>query len=148
MIPKILMDTSNLPAINASFNLLSTVCLILGFYFIKKTPRNEDIHKKFMFSALLFSSIFLAGYLTYHYHHGSTKFPDLGWIKTLYLIILIPHIILAAVMVPMIVMTFNYALRGNFQKHKKIARITFPIWLYVSVTGVIIYLMLYQLFKV
>lgn len=142
------MDTTNLPAINAIFNLLSTGCLIAGFYFIKKEKRDEASHKKCMFLALIFSTIFLAGYLTFHYHHGSTKFPDLGWIKTVYLIILVPHIILAAVMVPMIVMTFTYALRENFEKHKKWARITFPIWMYVSVTGVIIYLMLYQLFKV
>ena len=142
------MDTSNLPAVNAVFNSLSTICLLAGFYFIKKVPRHEKRHKICMFSALIFSTIFLIGYLTFHYHHGSTKFPDLGWIKTLYLIILIPHIILAAVMVPMIVMTFNYALRGNFEKHRKWARVTFPIWMYVSVTGVIIYLMLYQLFKV
>ncbi len=142
------MDTSNLPAINATFNLLSTLCLAFGFYFIKKTPRDETKHKICMFLALAFSTIFLMGYVTFHYHHGSTKFPDLGWIKTLYLIILVPHIILAVVMVPMIITTFVYALKGNFEKHKKIARITFPIWMYVSVTGVIIYLMLYQLFKV
>lgn len=142
------MDTSNLPAVNAVFNSLSTLCLLSGFYFIKKVPRDEKRHKICMFSALIFSTVFLIGYLTYHYHHGSTKFPDLGWIKTLYLIILIPHIILAAVMVPMIVMTFNYALRGNFEKHRRWARITFPVWMYVSVTGVMIYLMLYQLFKV
>ena len=142
------MDTSNLPAINAVFNLLSTICLLFGFYFIKKNPRDEKRHKTCMFMALFFSTIFLLGYVTYHYHHGSTKFPDLGWIKTLYLIILFPHIVLAIVMVPMIITTFVYALKGNFEKHKKIARLTFPIWMYVSVTGVIIYLMLYQLFKV
>ena len=142
------METNNLPALNAIFNLLSTFCLMLGFYFIKRPIRDEKSHKICMFLALIFSAIFLMGYVTYHYHHGSTKFPDLGWIKTLYLIILIPHIILAVVMVPMIALTFNHALRGNFQKHKKLACITFPIWMYVSVTGVIIYLMLYQLFKV
>ena len=142
------METSNLPALNAVFNSLSTCSLILGYYFIKKSPKDEKRHKFCMFLALLFSTVFLAGYLTFHYHHGSTKFPDLGWIKTLYLVILIPHIILAAVMVPMIVATFVYALKGNFEKHRKIALITFPVWLYVSVTGVIIYLMLYQLFKV
>ncbi len=141
------METSNLPAFNAIFNLLATICLSFGYYFIKN---KKDVvrHKFCMVSALIFSAIFLAGYLTYHYHHGSTKFPDLGWIKTLYLVILVPHIILAAVMVPMILTTFFHAFRGNFEKHKRIARITFPIWMYVSVTGVIIYLMLYQLFKV
>lgn len=142
------METSNLPAVNAVFNSLSAICLLSGYYFIKKFPRDEKRHKTCMFSALIFSTIFLIGYLTFHYHHGSTKFPDLGWVKTVYLIILVPHIILAAVMVPMIIMTFNYALRGNFEKHKKWARITFPVWMYVSVTGVMIYLMLYQLFKV
>jgi putative membrane protein len=140
------METSNLPAINAFFNLLSTICLLTGFAFIKK--KNVEAHKKCMISALIFSAIFLTGYLIYHYHHGSTKFPDLGWIKTVYLLILFPHIILAIVMVPMILITFYHAFKGNFEKHKKIARITFPIWLYVSVTGVIIYLMIYQIFAV
>jgi putative membrane protein len=101
-----------------------------------------------MVLALIFSSIFLCGYLTYHYNYGSTKFPDLGWIKTLYLFILVPHIILAAAMVPMIIMTFFYAFTGRYEKHKRIAKITFPIWMYVSVTGVIIYVMVYHLFKV
>ena len=142
------METSNLPAINAVFNLLSTLCLCFGYYFIKKSPKDERRHKICMFCALIFSSIFLAGYLTFHYHHGSTKFPDLGWIKTIYLVILIPHIILAAVMVPMIVATLILALKGDFERHRKMARFTFPIWMYVSVTGVIIYLMIYQLFKV
>jgi putative membrane protein len=140
------METSNLPALNAFFNLLSTIALILGYYFIKK--KNEVLHKRFMISAFVFSTIFLIGYLFYHYHHGSTKFPELGWIKTIYLSILFPHIILATVMVPMIIMTFKYAFTQNWEKHRKLARITFPIWIYVSVTGVIIYLMIYQWFKV
>ncbi len=142
------MSTTDLPAINAFFNSLSTICLILGFYFIKRDNKSEELHKKCMFGALFFSTIFLIGYLIYHYHHGSTKFPDLGWIKTFYLIILIPHIILAAVMVPMILMTVYHALKDNREKHRKIARITYPIWLYVSFTGVLIYLMVYQWFKV
>ncbi len=101
-----------------------------------------------MVSALIFSSIFLAGYLVYHYNHGGTTFPELGWIKTLYLTILFPHIILAVVMVPMILMTFFYAFKDQREKHKRLARITFPIWMYVSVTGVIIYLMVHQWFRV
>jgi putative membrane protein len=140
------MKISDLPSLNALLNLLSTICLTLGYISIKR--KNIEAHKKFMVSALIFSAFFLTGYLTYHYHHGSTKFPDLGWIKTIYLIILIPHIILAAVMVPMIAFTFYFAFSGKLEKHKKIARITFPIWMYVSVTGVIIFLMLYQWFKV
>jgi putative membrane protein len=142
------MNTSDLPALNAMLNGLSTICLTLGYISIKKKNKNEKAHKSFMISALIFSAFFLTGYLIYHYNHGSTKFPELGWIKTVYLLILIPHIILAAVMVPMIVATFYFAFTGKFEKHKKIARLTFPIWMYVSITGVIIFLMLYQWFKV
>lgn len=143
---KIRMKISDLPSLNALLNLFSTICLTLGYIAIKR--KKTETHKKFMISALVFSAFFLTGYLVYHYHHGSTKFPELGWIKTIYLIILIPHIILAAAMVPMIAFTFHYAFTGQFEKHKKIARLTFPIWMYVSVTGVIIFLMLYQWFKV
>ncbi len=140
------METSNLPAINAFFNFLSTLSLLFGYYSIRK--KNTEMHKRFMLSALFFSSVFLTGYLFYHYHHGSTKFPNLGWIKTVYLTILIPHIILAAVMVPMIIMTFVYAFQEKWDKHKRLAKVTFPIWLYVSVTGVVIYFMIYQWFRV
>lgn len=101
-----------------------------------------------MISAFVFSSIFLVGYLTYHYYHGSTVFPDLGWIRTLYLLILIPHVLLAAIMVPFILITFFHAFKDNREKHRWWARITFPIWMYVSFTGVIIYLMIHQWFKV
>jgi putative membrane protein len=140
------MQTSNLPFINALLNLCSTLCLMSGYYFIR-FKKDEFIHKCFMLLALAFSTVFLSCYLYYHYHHGSTKFPDLGWIKTLYLIILIPHIILAVVMVPMIILTFKHAFTQNFILHKKWAKITFPIWMYVSITGVIIYLFVYQWFK-
>jgi putative membrane protein len=136
---------SHLPSINAFFNFLSTLFLILGFVQIKRGQKVA--HKKSMLLALFFSSIFLIGYLIYHYNFGSTRFPDLGWIKTLYLIILIPHVILAAVMVPLILITFYHAFKENFEKHKKWARITFPIWLYVSITGVLIYFMVYHWFK-
>jgi putative membrane protein len=140
------MRTESLPLFNAVFNSLSTICLIFGYYSIRK--KREETHKRFMISAFIFSSIFLVGYLTYHYHHGSSHFPDLGWIKTLYLVILVPHVILAAVMVPLILITFYHALKDHREKHRRWARITFPIWLYVSVTGVIIYLMVHRLFKV
>jgi putative membrane protein len=99
-----------------------------------------------MLGGLFFSALFLGFYLYYHYHFGSKKFPDLGWIKTVYLVILVPHIILAAGMVPLIVLTFFHAFRENWEKHKRIAKITFPIWIYVSFTGVLIYLMLYVWF--
>ncbi len=141
-----MIATQSLPAINAFFNFLATICLVVGYILIKQ--KKTEAHKKTMTLAFIFSAIFLLGYLTYHYHHGSTKFPELGWIKTIYLLILVPHIILAAVMVPMILLTFYRAFRGEWEKHKKIARLTLPIWLYVSITGVIIYFMLYQWFKV
>ena len=99
-----------------------------------------------MVAALLVSAAFLTSYLIYHYHVPSKKFPELGFIKTIYLTILIPHIILAAAMVPMILKTFWHAYRQEWDKHKKIARITFPIWMYVSVTGVLVYFMLYVWF--
>lgn len=140
------MRTENLPLFNAVFNTLSTICLISGYYSIKK--KREETHKRFMIGAFVFSSIFLVGYLTYHYHHGSSHFPDLGWIKILYLLILVPHVILAAVMVPLILTTFYHAFKDNREKHRRWARITFPIWMYVSVTGVVIYLMVHRLFKV
>lgn len=134
-----------LPMINACLNGAATICLALGYYFIK-FKQDKEAHKKAMISALVISAVFLGCYLVYHYHAGSKKFPDLGWIKTVYLIILVPHIILAAVMVPMILMTFWHAGKQNWEKHKKIARVTFPIWMYVSITGVLIYLMLYVWF--
>lgn len=143
------METANftvndLPALNASLNTLAAILLLSGYVAIRKGKR--ELHIRLMTSALLVSAAFLTSYLIYHYHVPSKKFPDLGWIKTVYLVILIPHIILAAAMVPMILKTFWHAWREEWEKHKKIARITFPIWIYVSVTGVLVYLMLYQWF--
>jgi putative membrane protein len=138
------ISIESLPAINSTFNALSTICLISGYIAIKKN--NKKVHIFFMLSALLWSTVFLICYLIYHYHVGSKPFPNLGWIKTLYLFILIPHIILAAVMVPLILKTFWHAFRSEFILHKKWAKITLPIWLYVSVTGVLIYFMLYHWF--
>ena len=138
------MTLSDLPAFNAVMNTCSSICLLSGFIAIKNNKK--QLHKKLMISALVFSAIFLASYLTYHFYHPTTKFPELGWIKTGYLIMLFSNIILAVVMLPMIFMTFLHAFKGNFIKHKKIAKPTFAIWFYVSVTGVLIYLMLYQWF--
>ena len=138
------MTVQDLPTLNATLNTIAAVLLLSGFIAIKK--QNKELHKKLMVSALVVSAAFLTSYLIYHYHVPSKKFPDLGWIKTVYLLILIPHIILAAVMVPMIIKTFWHAFRGEWEKHKKIARLTFPIWMYVSVTGVVVYLMLYHWF--
>ena len=132
-----------LPEFNAFMNSLATICLLIGYYHIKKENRDKVLHRKFMVSAFVCSTIFLASYLVYHYHVGSKTFPELGWIKTVYLLILFPHIVLAVVMLPMIFLTFRRAFKGEFELHKKIAKPTFFIWLYVSLTGVIIYLMLY-----
>lgn len=138
------MTIEDLPTLNASLNSVSFLLLLCGFVAIKKGRR--ELHIKLMTGALIVSAAFLTSYLIYHFHVPSKKFPDLGWIKTVYLLILFPHIILATVMVPMILKTFWHAWRGEWDKHKKIARITFPIWLYVSVTGVVVYLMLYRWF--
>jgi putative membrane protein len=139
------ISLSELPALNAGLNSLSALFLFTGFWAIKN--KNESLHKKLMVSAFVTSALFLASYLYYHFHHPTTKFPDLGWIKTVYLIILFTHIVLAVVMLPMIFMTFYHAFKDNREKHRKIARLTFPIWSYVSVTGVLIYFMLYQWFR-
>jgi putative membrane protein len=136
------MTVQDLPTLNASLNALAASLLLIGFIAIKKG--HKEFHKQVMILALMVSAGFLTSYLIYHYHVPSKKFPDLGIIKTIYLIILVPHIILAAVMVPMILKTFWHAFRKEWEAHKKIARITFPIWMYVSITGVIVYFMLYQ----
>jgi putative membrane protein len=138
------MKVQDLPTLNASLNAVAATFLLLGYIAIKQ--KKEELHKKLMICALVVSAAFLTSYLIYHYHVPSKKFPDLGWIKTVYLIILIPHIILAAAMVPMILKTFWHAFRNEREKHRKIARLTFPIWMYVSVTGVVVYFMLYHWF--
>lgn len=139
------MFLSDLPAFNALMNSLSAMLLIAGFIAIKKGKK--EAHKKIMISAFISSSIFLASYLYYHFHFPMTPFPELGWIKTVYFFILFPHILLAVVMLPLIFATFYFAFKSDFVKHKKIAPITLGIWLYVSVTGVIIYFMLYHWFR-
>jgi putative membrane protein len=138
------MKVQDLPTLNASLNAVAATLLMFGYIAIKQ--KKEELHKKLMISALVVSAAFLTSYLIYHYHVPSKKFPELGWIKTVYLMILIPHIILAAAMVPMILKTFWHAFRNEREKHRKIARITFPIWMYVSVTGVVVYFMLYHWF--
>lgn len=132
-----MIELSDLPTLNASLNALAFVLLLSGYIAIRK--QNKILHRNLMTSALVVSAAFLASYLTYHYNTGHRVFPDLGWIKTVYLFILVPHVILAAVMVPMIILTFYRAFSGQWEKHKKIAKVTFPIWLYVSITGVVIY---------
>lgn len=129
-----------LPAANAFFNSLSAICLVFGYLNIRRY--NRTVHKRFMLSATVFSALFLVSYITYHYFHGDTKFPGHGIVRPIYFFILITHISLSMVALPLILGTLWWALHSQFRYHKKIARWTFPIWLYVSVTGVIVFFML------
>ena len=137
------LDLTILPALNALLNLMSATCLIFGFKDIRRGNRVR--HKKMMLSALLFSFLFLVSYLTYHAFHGDTLFQGEGWVRPLYFFILISHIILSVVVLPLVLTTVFFAATGNFIMHPKIARITLPLWMYISVTGVLVYLMLYHL---
>lgn len=138
------MDISKLPALNAALNSTSAILLILGFIFIRQ--RLIKSHTMCMVGACLTSTLFLISYLTYHYHTGSRHFTGEGWIRPVYFTILLTHTVLAIVIVPLAIVTLWRGLVGNFVKHAAIARITFPLWLYVSLTGVIIYLMLYHFY--
>jgi len=138
-----MVPLSALPAVNATLNGLSALLLLSGYFFIRK--RNVAAHRFCMVSALGVSALFLACYLYYHYHHGSTPFPGQGWVRGLYFGILISHIILAAAILPLALVTVARAWREDFSRHVRIARWTLPIWLYVSVTGVVIYWMLYRM---
>jgi uncharacterized membrane protein YozB (DUF420 family) len=132
------------PILNATLNGSSAILLLAGRWFIGRG--RMAIHRAFMIAALVTSSVFLVSYLYYHAHVGSVHFQGQGWARPLYFGILITHTLLAAAIVPLVIVTLSRALRGNFDRHRAIARWTFPLWLYVSVTGVIIYIMLYQLF--
>ena len=144
------MSIHDLPAINASLNGLSAIFLTAGFIFIR--CKNVSAHKRCMISAFVTSCIFLVCYLTYHtylgvvLHQGPTKFLNPIWFRPIYLTILLTHTILAIVIVPLILITLWRAKKERFELHKKIARWTWPLWMYVSVTGVIVYLLLYQIF--
>ncbi len=144
------MSFADLPAVNACLNGLSAVLLTAGFIFIKRG--NKIAHRNCMIAALVTSTVFLACYLTYHYKMkqvygvAHTKFLDPAWFRPIYLTILFTHLLGAFAIVPLVIMTTSRALRERFDAHKKIARWTWPIWMYVSVTGVVIYLLLYQIF--
>ena len=129
-----------LPALNSVLNACSAICLIVGFMYIKR--RNMQAHKRAMMTAFLFSTLFLVSYITHHALHGDTRFPALGTIRGIYLSILASHIILSVVALPLVLITFFFSLTGRFRSHRKIAKFTFPIWLYVSVTGVIVFALL------
>jgi putative membrane protein len=138
------MTVSDLPAVNATLNFTSAVLLGFGYVHIRRGRR--DAHKKCMIAAFCTSTLFLACYLYYHFHARSTHFVDPAWFRPIYLTILLTHTVLATAVVPMVFMSFSRAFKERFEAHKKIARWTWPIWMYVSVTGVLIYLLLYQIF--
>ena len=137
-------DVSALPALNALLNGTSAALLTVGYVFIRL--RKVRAHKTCMVTAFGVSSLFLVSYLIYHYHVGSVPFGGTGFIRPLYFTLLISHIVLAACIVPLALMTIYRAWSEQFEKHMRIARWTLPLWLYVSVTGVIVYWMLYHLY--
>jgi uncharacterized membrane protein YozB (DUF420 family) len=133
-----------LPHLNALLNGTCAVLLVTGYVFIRRG--RVPAHRTCQVAAVVTSTIFLASYLTYHYYHGATRFPGQGIARLVYFTILISHTILAIVIVPLVLVTLYRAVRGDFERHRKIARWTLPIWIYVSVTGVLVYLMLYQIY--
>ncbi|MCH8320574.1 MAG: DUF420 domain-containing protein [Acidobacteria bacterium] len=137
-----MISISDLPTLNAALNGTSAVLLTLGYLFIRR--KKVNLHKACMVSAFVISTLFLVSYLIYHYHAGSKPFPGEGWTRPLYFAILISHVILATVTLPLSIVTLARGVRGRFEKHRSIARWALPIWLYVSVTGVVVYLMLYH----
>ena len=137
-------DYSIFPVINATLNGTSAVLLLIGRRFIKRG--RMAAHRAVMITAVSVSTLFLISYLYYHAHVGSVHFQGRGWSRPVYFSILISHTVLAATIVPMVIVTLSRALREQFDRHRAIARWTYPLWLYVSVTGVVIYFMLYHLF--
>ena len=131
-------------ALNASLNGLSGILLAGGYVAIR--ARKIQVHKRFMISAFVVSCVFLVSYLIYHYRVGHVAFQGQGWVRPFYFVLLISHTVLAIVIVPMILVTLRRAWLQKFDKHKIIARWTWPLWFYVSVTGVIVYLMVYQIY--
>jgi putative membrane protein len=138
------MNDSVLPHLNASLNAASFLFLLVGFYFIRRG--NVPAHRASMAAALSVSGLFLVSYVVYHYNYGSVKFTGQGVVRPVYFFILVTHVILAAAIAPLVFVTVRRALRGDYARHRRIARWTYPLWLYVSVTGVVVYLMLYQLY--
>ncbi len=139
------MAFTDLPLVNAILNTTSSVFLLTGYYFIRQKRKVQ--HKKMMIAAMVTSSLFLLSYLVYHYEVGSVKFTGQGTARTIYFAVLLSHTILAVAVPPLAIITLVRALRERFDKHRRIARWTLPIWLYVSVTGVIVYVMLYRLYQ-
>jgi uncharacterized membrane protein YozB (DUF420 family) len=138
------VSVTDLPAVNATLNAISAVLLVIGYGLIRQ--RKIEQHRLVMIGAFAVSTLFLVGYVVYHWNVGSKPFTAQGPVRTLYFFVLITHIVLAALVPPMALITLIRGLRARYDKHAKLARWTLPIWLYVSVTGVIVYVMLYQLY--
>ncbi|HYY97063.1 MAG TPA: DUF420 domain-containing protein [Pyrinomonadaceae bacterium] len=136
------MNDSVLPHLNAALNATSGLLLLAGLYFISRG--RVRAHRASMLSALAVSALFLVSYVVYHAQYGSVKFQGQGFARPVYFFILITHVVLAAAIVPLVFVTARRALRGDFVRHRRIARWTYPLWLYVSVTGVVVYWMLYH----
>ena len=136
------MSVHDLPAVNATLNGVAGVLLFIGFLLIRS--RRIDLHRRFMIAAFAASSLFLVSYLVYHAQVGSVRFTRQGFVRPLYFTILITHVVLAAAVLPLAILTLTRGLKGRFSAHRAIARWTLPIWLYVSVTGVLVYVLLYQ----
>ena len=139
------MNDSLLPHLNAALNGASFLLLLASFYQIRRG--RVAAHRALMVSALAVSGLFLVSYVVYHAQYGSVRFQGQGAVRPVYFFILVTHVILAAGIVPLVFVTVRRALRGDFARHRRIARWTYPLWLYVSLTGVVVYLMLYQLYK-
>ena len=137
-----MISVHDLPAVNASLNAVSGVLLLCGYTLMRR--RRIDLHRKFMIAAFAVSSLFLICYLVYHAQVGSVPFPRQGFVRPLYFTILITHVVLAATVPPLAIVSMTRGLQGRYPQHRRIARWTFPIWLYVSVTGVLVYILLYQ----
>jgi uncharacterized membrane protein YozB (DUF420 family) len=137
------VTVADLPALNATLNGICTILLVIGWTLIRRGRREP--HRRVMLAAFATSTVFLVSYLVYHANAGSRPFTGTGAIRVAYFVILITHIVLAAAVLPLALVTLAQGLRARFDRHRRIARWTLPIWLYVSVTGVIVYLMLYQL---
>ena len=136
------MTVHSLPAVNATLNAISTVLLVAGYLLIK--GRHIAMHRRFMIAACVTSALFLACYVAYHLQVGSVRFPRQGFVRPLYYTILITHVTLAVLVLPLAIFTLLRGLKARFDRHRAIARWTLPIWLYVSVTGVLVYVLLYQ----
>ena len=138
------MSISDLPALNASLNALASLFLLAGFVFVRQ--KRVEAHRLCMLAALATSVLFLASYVVYHANIGSRPFTGTGPIRVVYFAILISHVILAIAIVPLVLITVSRALARRFDQHRRIARITWPLWMYVSISGVVVYLLLYQVY--